>query len=54
MPQLTEKQQEQKWQTEQDLRTLRDARELRGDKGRMKRAKTMAKQQLAELRAVSR
>ena len=54
MPELSDKQRDQQFQAESDLRTLRDARELRGDKGRMKRAKTMAKQQLAELRAVSR
>ena len=43
------KAEQQRWQAEDDLRTLIQAREIRGDKARLRRAMKMAKEQMQEL-----
>lgn len=45
--------QEQKWQAEDDVRTLTRAKEIMEDKARMKRAKVMAESQAAEAAKVA-
>lgn len=40
---------QQKWQTEDDLRTLARAVEIRKDTARLKRAQALARQQMADL-----
>ena len=49
----TEKADRQKFEAEDDVRTLVRAGEIRKDKGRMKRATTMAKAQLKTLKEVA-
>lgn len=44
---------EQKWQAEEDVRTLVRAEEIRKDKPRLQRATAMAKKQLAALQGVT-
>ena len=51
MPTKTDK---QKWEAEEDVRTLVRAEEIRKDKSRLRRATVMAKKQLAALRGVTR
>ena len=48
-----EKAEEERWQAEGDLRTLRQAREIRADKSRMKRARTLAEKQLADIKSAN-
>ena len=46
-PSLANKKEDQRWQAEDDLRTLTRADELRGDKARMGRVSKLAKEQIA-------
>jgi hypothetical protein len=43
---------ETRWRAESDLRTLRQAEEIRRDPGRLKRAATMAAEEMKALQAV--
>jgi hypothetical protein len=43
---------EARWRTESDLRTLRQAEEIRSDPSRLKRAATMAAEEMKALQAV--
>ena len=45
-------QEEARWRAESDLRTLRQAEEIRRDPGRLKRAATMAAEEMKALQAV--
>ena len=45
-------QDEARWRAESDLRTLRQAEEIRRDPSRLKRAATMAAEEMKALRAV--
>jgi len=45
-------QEEARWRAESDLRTLRQAEEFRRDPGRLKRAATMAAEEMKALQAV--
>ena len=45
-------QEEARWRAESDLRTLRQAEEIRRDPGRLKRAATMADEEMKALQAV--
>jgi hypothetical protein len=45
-------QEEARWRAESDLRTLRQAEEIRRDPARLKRAATMAAEEMKALRAV--
>ncbi|MFN4866960.1 MAG: hypothetical protein ACK5GZ_11670 [Cyanobium sp.] len=45
-------QEEARWRAENDLRTLRQAEEIRRDPGRLKRAATMAAEEMKALQAV--
>jgi hypothetical protein len=45
-------QEEARWRTESDLRTLRHAEEIRRDPARLKRATTMAVEEMKALQAV--
>ena len=45
-------QEEARWQAESDLRTLRQAEEIRRDPSRLKRAATMAAEEMKALQAV--
>ena len=47
-----EKAREQKFQAEQDVRTLREARDIGKDEGRMSRAKSMIQAEIAALKQV--
>lgn len=49
-----EKEQEQRWEAEQDIRTLTNANEIRKDKPRMRRAQKMAREQRAALARVAK
>lgn len=46
---MVSKQQEQKWQAEDDARTMASYQEIIGDKARMARAVKVARQQAADL-----
>jgi hypothetical protein len=45
-------QEDARWRAESDLRTLRQAEEIRRDPGRLKRAATMAAEEMKALQAV--
>ncbi len=45
-------QEEARWRAESDLRTLRQAEEIRRDPGRLRRAATMAAEEMKALQAV--
>ena len=45
-------QEEARWRAESDLRTLRQAEEIRRDPGRLKRAASMAAEEMKALQAV--
>ena len=51
-PEGPSKADEQKWQAEDDVRTLVEAEEIRKDKPRFKRAMKAAKEKMAALEAV--
>ena len=57
MPRLgmtkTEKADMERFEAEQDLRTLIEARTIRGNKSRLRRAMKMAKDQMSELERVN-
>lgn len=48
-----QKAEEEKWQAEEDVRTLVRAAEVRADKARMKRAMACAKEQMAAMKAAT-
>ena len=48
----TEKADREKFQAEQDVRTLREARDIAKDDGRMGRAKSMIQEQITALKQV--
>lgn len=43
---------QRKWQAESDLRTLREAESIKSDPGRVKRAQSMAQQEIKALSKV--
>lgn len=49
----TDREQEQEWRAESDMRTLMEAEEIKRDKPRHDRATAMAKQKLIELASVA-
>lgn len=48
-----DKQREEKWRTEDDLRTLCAAEEIKKDPARMKKCKEMAKMKMNEMKSVA-
>ncbi len=49
MPTAAEKKEQERWESESDVRTLIDAGRIKKDKKRMKRARSMMKEQRAAL-----